>query len=188
MVSLQHQVKVDPFENTFGPALRLVFIYTGIKLEQSWTVFIRKPRGCNRKLGQPWWCFLIAPQDPKCEEKQPHFTSVLTWCLFLWTWEQHRQYAASSRAWPVFVSYATTSQAAEENEPTRRAESSGQGGAGVALSEQCPLSVCACAACPFFPQRGEALRFFPELARVFLFPISLSDPESPLTSLLEQKL
>jgi len=32
MASVQHQVKVDPFENTFGPDLYLVLSYIGIKL------------------------------------------------------------------------------------------------------------------------------------------------------------
>lgn len=35
MASVQHQVEADPSENTFGPDLCLVFIYIGIKLEQT---------------------------------------------------------------------------------------------------------------------------------------------------------
>lgn len=41
-VSVHHQVKVGPFENTSGPELCLVFIYSGIRLAQTWPGVVSK--------------------------------------------------------------------------------------------------------------------------------------------------
>ena len=103
----------------------------------------------------------MASQDPKFEEKQPCFNSVLIQCLFLWTWEQHRQYVISSRTWPVFENYTMTRQAAEEN--LTKEESWKQGADwGWGCIRQKGTTACLCLCCLFlFPSAGRSPPFLP---------------------------
>lgn len=150
--------------------------------DQTWTDLncFHKNGGCNRKPEQPWRCFLIGSRDPKFEETQLCFNSAIIQCL--WMWEQHSQHVASSRTRPVLVT------AAKANQPTEL-KAGGWEGLGLHWASSAPLLSLPALLVPFSLGREKpCLCFLPELALVLLFPISLSDPKSPLTSLLEQKL